>query len=237
MQWTLLTIVAILGSVIIIVEIIALSNLYKISKRGKDNKVIQDKRYLELNLKFQYLQTLIVVGGISLVFLGWNVKSQVAEELKFDIRLIKEEQIDSINRKIEDVNKSIVQLENRRDIIQKEIETLTSENEQLKKKHTKLNDEIGKRTADIETLLRIYIVSDIPYKVKNLDTLYYKNLPRPINAKKLPDFRKPPVINIQSTSDIHVSIDTTTTDYFVFKSGFAGVETEGTLTLWIVDRY
>ena len=94
-------------------------------KRGKDNKVIQDKHYLDLNLKFQYLQTLIVVGGISLAFLGWNVKDQVAKELKFDISSFKEEKLDSINQKIQGFNDSLDQLGNRKDDIQKEIKTLT----------------------------------------------------------------------------------------------------------------
>ena len=237
MQRNLLTFVSFLAVGIIILEIIVIICLHRISERGKDNKIIQDKHYLELNLKFQYLKTFLIFASVVIIFLGWNVKSQVAEELKFDIGSIAKEQIDSINRKTEAVNKSISQLENRKNEIQKEIETLTYKNEQLKEKHNKLNDELNKRISDIETLLRIYIVSDIPYKVKDLDTIYYKNMPKPINAKRLPDFKKPPIINIQTTSDFQVSIDTSTIDYTVIKSGAIGSEEEGLLTLWIVDRY
>jgi len=169
--------------------------------------------------------------------LGWNVKSQVAEEVKFDIESIADEQIKNINRKTTTLDKSITQLESRRNQIQMEIDTLNSENEKLKAKHKKLNDELTKRITDIETLLRIYIVTDVPFHYKEKpDTIYYKDLPSPINAKKLPDFEEPPIVNIQSTSDLGIVIYEKTKDYMVIKFSAAGYKAKGTLTFWIVER-
>lgn len=236
MQRDLLTIVSYLVSGLIILEIVVIFYLHRLLRRGKDSKVIRDEHYLELNLKFQYLKTLIVLGGVIIVFLGWNVKSEVADEVKFDIKTIADKQIENINRKTNSLNKSITQLENRRNKIQKEIKILISKNESLKEKHKKLNAELTKRISDIETLLRIYIVTDIPFKLKmEPDTLYYRDL-KPINAARLPDFKKPPVINIQRTSDIAVWVSERTTDFVVVNYGPASTAEKGTLTFWIVDR-
>ena len=236
MQSNLLTFISVIAVGIFILEVIVIIYLHQVSKKGKDNKVIQDQHYLELNLKFQYLLTFFLLASAMIFFLGWNVKSQVAEELKFDISSIAEEQIDSINRKTETINKSIAHLENRKNEIHEEIETLTAENEQLKEKHKRLNDELTKRSLDIKTLLRIYIVVDVPIDFNNKKTRFYFKDLKPINADKLPDFKKPPIVNIQATTpQIYEIVDNESKDYVVIRASL-GEGGKGKITFWIVER-
>ncbi len=240
MQMNLLTFVSFLASLIIGLEITVIFNLRQLSKKGKDNRIMQDKHYIELNLKFQYLQTFLILAGILIVFLGWNVKDQIIEGIRVEIKSDVEKQVkkvEDVNMKIENINKEINKLENRKVEIEKDIESLTAENEQLKKQHKKLKNELEKRTVDIKTLLRIYIVTDIPYGSKDIDTLYYKDLPNPINAKELPEFKKTPVVNVQTTTDKQVFILECTTDYMIINLSAVSTSEGGILTLWIVDRY
>ena len=68
-------------------------------------------------------------------------------------------------------------------------------------KTSNLNKIISERLRYLQTILNIYIVADIPVKINITDDrpeklIFYYNKLKPINADKLLNFKKPPIVNI-----------------------------------------
>ena len=63
--------------------IIFLVNLKKGIKKEKEKYL--EERYLDLNLKYQFLQTTIIIVGIVITFLGWNIKETITSDLKKEV--------------------------------------------------------------------------------------------------------------------------------------------------------
>jgi len=81
--------------------------------------------------------------------------------------------------------------------------------------------------------LHIYIVTDLEIELEKDSTrIYYAKL-KPINARKLPEFSEPPIVNIQATGLVFETISTK--DYIEIIP-IAGGEGPLLVTLWIVER-
>ena len=67
----------------------------------------------------------------------------------------------------------------------------------------------------IDFLNQVYIVTDIPYQEsqKGLDTIYFKNL-KTISGNKLPNFSRPPSINVSPYKGIQLVLQDVTNEYF-----------------------
>jgi len=96
-------------------------------------------------------------------------------------------------------------------------------------------------TSEIETLLSIYVVPDLRIVQEEPIRFYYKDL-QPINAKNLPHFKQPPIVNFQQTeSSVTLYITELTKDFveFTTASNFwdeADKKRGINITLWIVER-
>jgi predicted nuclease of restriction endonuclease-like RecB superfamily len=161
--------------------------------------------------------TLIIVS-VLIAFMGWDIRSQIVSEVTRDVST--------------DIENFSVQIDSSLKLINAKTASFLRETEQFQKT-------LSERYTNIETLLGIYVVPDIKIMGDN-QRLYFKDL-HPINAEKLPIFRKPPIVDVQQSGLVRdVLIIQHTKDYIELSLSSVGenVTSEKPLfvTLWIVER-
>lgn len=70
---------------LLILAIITILQLYKITKRLKKNKTVDNKEFYKIQLEHQYTKALIILASISIVFFGFNVQEKAVNEVKKEI--------------------------------------------------------------------------------------------------------------------------------------------------------
>jgi|GEM_PF-3652352 len=235
MQSNLITVLVFVCVGILVTNLVTIITLFLLKRKSKDNKVISDEKYLDLNIKFQYLITILIMGGFLLAFIGWNTKSQIIKELKGEILIDTKQQIDAISIAGDSLELKFTKLGQLQKKQREKINELNSQNDNLQSKLVDISASIEKKDEFIKTLLHIYIVTDVDLHFeKNVARLYYKDL-RPINARKLPEFKEPPIVNIQTKSGLVFNIQSNTKNYIEI-SPIAGDGGPFLLTFWIVER-
>ncbi len=244
MQENILTVAVIVLVCVLISEGIVIFQLFKL-KKSLNDKNYPNERYFDLKLRIHSLQlTLIVVTSV-IIFLGWNIKSQIISSIKTDINKQIQPDISMVKAKTDSIKSDYTTLN-------KELANKVTEINKLNKKYVslsngfnKINNIMLKKLEHLKTLLNIYVVPNLEldtlnFKPNNYDTkFYFKNL-KPINASKLPIFKSQPIVNIQTHWGLGLKIVELTNNYIVVAPVteilFTGRIELKTFTLWIIPN-
>lgn len=246
MHINLLTCLIVISVGILLLNILILTTLQKLKKTSKETNLSYDKNYLDLNLKFQLLLTTLIMAGVTITFLGWNVKSQISQELKKEILSDIKIKIDTINSETDTLKTRINETNDVYSVYKKKLNSIEEKYVAADKNYKLLNDETNKRISNIKTLLSIYVVADIPVKINDMSKpirFVYSKM-KPLNSQNLPEFKKPPLINIQpSAGALAFSITNITKDFIeivptmiTMKNLDSNEMVETKLTFWLVER-
>lgn len=226
---------------IFITNILILISLFKIKKSIKDSSFSQDERYYELKLRIQVLIITTVIAGFAISFLGWNIQDNIIQSVKRDIGSEISPLINKMKDEANQASQNINLLSGQYNEQSKNISKITSINNILGNKVDSLNNIVGKKLENLKTLLNIYIVSDLNLNLESGDqTFYFRNM-KPINADRLPIFKKDPIVNIQTDNSLGVDIVKITKEYIVLSPSH-GIITEqgkalpGKITLWFIEN-
>jgi hypothetical protein len=249
MQNNLLTWTTIFLVGIIILNTIIILQLRKL-KKEVDKQNFPDERYWELKLRIHALITTVIIVGAAIVFLGWNIRSQISSELKTEVLVDTRDDIrdamgsadslgnvlDSLKEKVKSFSSSYLEINSESIRAQGLLSDLNNEVD-------KLDDEVQKRISDIKTLLKIYVVPDIRWK-KNQEAskrFYFKDM-KPVNSSSLPLFSKPPSILILGNYKVGAVITDLTREYVELLLVSTTTATKSdeikdhySLTFWVVE--
>ena len=216
--------------------------LRKFKKGAKKKSEIQDEKYLSLNIRIQTIVTTMFVAGVALAVLGWNIKTQIVSDVIDSVTAEAQIHLDKIGKGATEISDKIQDQVSTYDTLQRHIGKLRKSQIESMKMLTDFNSELQNKSKDIETLLNIYLVTDVPVKADPMKDanekmrFYYKNL-KPINAKKLPLFKSAPIVLIHPASGgVDISIWKNTNKYFELQHPMYVTKTDIKLTFWIVER-
>ena len=240
MQENILTVILIIAIGILISTIYSTFCLRKLKRKSSAYSGKFDDRYLDLNLKFQLILSTIIMASIVIAAFGWNVKSQIVSELRNEVRETIKYDLDSLENSLDRFEKDINEFDQIQNKQTKELNRIAKETETARDTLASLGSEVEARLTKLRTLLSIYVVADLPatydWSSESDSTYlrYYFSEMNPINATKLPIFKKPPIVNVQSLN-LLFAVYRITTDYVdVAPYGNMGRDTK--LTFWIVQR-
>ncbi len=232
MKENLLTILIIILFGILVSDLLAIFQLWKINR--KISKQTSDsEKYFDLKLRIHSLQITITLATFLVFFLGWNVKQQIIDTITHDISVqIKPIQleIDSLHIKYDSLNSNLSHKI-------KEINKLKREYDKLTNDYIHLGKLLKSKLEYLKTILNIYLIPDIELSATKLQKRIYFNKLKPVNADKLPEFAQPPFVIIQTNWGLGFSIKEITKDYIEFSEvNVMSDFKKGKYSLWIVPR-
>lgn len=200
MQNNLLTWAVIFLGGIIVLNVIIILQLIKL-KKDVNIQNFPDERYWELKLKLHVLIITVTLVGSAIVFLGWNIKSQISMELKTEILEDTREEINTTKNSADSLRIHLNSLKDKINSFASSYSKINTQSEKTKyllsdlnTKTQELEAEVQRRISDIKTLLKIYVVPDIRINLKDRKIkLYFKDM-NPVNSSALPIFTKPPAV-------------------------------------------
>jgi len=219
---------------LIVIFILIVSDVYflwKIFKSiGKKKKSLPDERYFELKYNINLLKAVSAILIFLLGFLGITTYQDITSipesdfEEKFSVQDEKIKTLDSIVKNYEGLVESLKSEEG------KSIENLND----VKREFGLINQKINSTQNALKYTPQIFIIRNIPVepdKERVTQTIYFNKL-RTIDGKKLPNFKKPPIINIQGLNVVSV-VDEITSEYFKL---LHTIESDGKqeLDLWLI---
>ena len=239
MQENILTIAVIILIGIFISELIANYQLYGLKKNIKKDSNLNES-YFDLKLRLHSLQLTVAFATFLIVFLGWNIKEQIIDSITGDISAQIEPDVKLIRSKADSLKTNYDSLSLNLTKKIAEINQLSKYYLALRKDYENLNSLMNLKLEHLSTLLNIYLVTNLELDPSKRSTkLFFKDLV-PVNANKLPEFKTPPFINIQTDWGLGLNIDELTNSYIVISS-VKGVIVDdtfkfGKLTLWIIPK-
>lgn len=251
MQQSILIIATIFLVGLVVLNIWTIISLRSLKQSQKPYVNISDERYFDLKYRLQLLITTVVIVGVAITFLGWNIRSQIISETKSEVLSeVKNDIIKMTRDSIQTLTKDLSKLkstattvsEDQKDLMRGALQ-ISSEYKLLTLQQKNLSEEVKQKLAGINTLLNVYITDakiDTSALAKT-SRIYFKNL-KPINAD-LPKFAQPPIVNVISNSGTYIRINKTTAEFFDYSiAGNSPLwndpikRTNDLVTLWIVDR-
>lgn len=179
----------------------------------KENNISPDK-YCELSDRIQWIQITIIMVGILITILGWNIKSNITAE-------IKRETVGELLNRIKGISTVLDSLSNEKTLLLKSYKNIKDQNVEIIDKVSRLNKTYQPVFHNIEnainksnTILQAYIVKnirEIPRKEK-ISRLYFKNM-QPVNVDRLPTFKTAPIVGIFNNCAWEFEVKNVTSKY------------------------
>lgn len=208
MVWIIL-VVGILSS-----NIILLLNRRMKSYRIRKNDNISSDKYCELSDRIQWIQTTIIMVGVLITILGWNIKSNIVAE-------IQRETVGELLNRIQDITTDIDRLSKEKNVLLDSYKNIKSQNNEiinqishLNNLYQPVNNKIENIIKKSNTILQTYIVKDIRNipKQEKVSRLYFRDM-QPINVERLPLFKSAPIIGIFNNCAWEFEVKNITSEY------------------------
>jgi len=207
----------------------------KVTKIDKNDKQYSFDKYSELSDRIQWIQTTIIMVGVVITILGWNIKSNIVSE-------IKKETIGELLNRIQDITTSIDSLSEEKNILLTSYENIKVQNNKIIKEISHLNkiyEPVNNKIENIigksNTIIQAYIVKDIKNisKQGKLSRLYFKDM-QPINAEQLPVFKSAPIVGIFINCGWDIEITNITSEY-IEVDFWSSPSTKPDFMFWILE--
>lgn len=210
------TILLIIIGILIISDLCFLYKIYRNTKDGKE--VAADEKYFELKYNINLLKSIAAILIFVLGYLGYSTYKDFSDKVNknFDEKIeLQNKKHQEISGKTDRLRSSVDSLE----ILKNSLEVLIDSYESKLKI---LNDKILLINNSLKYNPRIYVVKNLKFHdsnfyINNPLKIYFKDLTS-IFGEKLPNFTKPPLINVQGYS-ITIDVLDVTTEYVIFASG------------------
>lgn len=217
---------------LIIILVLIASDVYFLwrilRKVGKKKKGLPDERYFELKYNINLLKAVSAILIFLLGFLGFTTYQDITSivesdfEEKFENQDKRIKALDSIVKNYESLVKSLKSVEG------KSIENLND----IKREFGLINKKVSQTQEALKTTPQIFIVKNVVIS-EDEQKIYFSKL-RTIDNEKLPNFKEPPIVNMQCLG-ADVLVSEVTTEYIEFTNWVTGKNYDkANCDLWIV---
>jgi uncharacterized membrane protein YqhA len=223
------TFITILLIVILVLVASDVFFLYKIYKDvGEKKKGLLDEKYFELKYNINLLKAVSAIVIFLIGFLGFTTYGEIIKNVEKDISTKYSEQntrIDSLTHILSKYELFVDSLELRKN---ESVQNL----DDINRKFNLLNRKLDKNEEALQIVPQIFIVKNVSIS-EDEQKINFSSL-RTIDNQKLPNFKEPPIVNMQCLgADILVS--EVTTKYIEFTNWVTGKNHQkANCDLWIV---